>query len=229
MFPYIGNFIIPIDFHIFQRGGPTTNQITCSSLQLCPHDMPVFFFYSIDFQGWIWWFQTPIPLSNITVVVLIPSMIDHPLYLIRDTCKMEVSFIIGVPSLNHPSKWDFSLSTIQKNWGTPMTSWEPPVSSRCRNRTMVWCQARCGGRNVPTALCILQTWVPGPGNCGGSGDVWKCLNHQQIHVRWGLMCACFHAIFYVISWDLLGSFWEFIWFSGIFGGEEFWDKPNHCG
>ena len=23
----IGNFIIPIDFHIFQRGGPTTNQI----------------------------------------------------------------------------------------------------------------------------------------------------------------------------------------------------------
>ena len=26
IFPYIGNFIIPIDFHIFQRGGPTTNQ-----------------------------------------------------------------------------------------------------------------------------------------------------------------------------------------------------------
>ena len=26
MFPYIGNFIIPIDFHFFQRGGPTTNQ-----------------------------------------------------------------------------------------------------------------------------------------------------------------------------------------------------------
>ena len=25
-FPYIGNFIIPIDFHIFQRGGWTTNQ-----------------------------------------------------------------------------------------------------------------------------------------------------------------------------------------------------------
>ena len=22
IFPYIGNFIIPIDFHIFQRGGP---------------------------------------------------------------------------------------------------------------------------------------------------------------------------------------------------------------
>ena len=27
IFPYIGNFITPIDFHIFQRGGPTTNQI----------------------------------------------------------------------------------------------------------------------------------------------------------------------------------------------------------
>ena len=26
IFPYIGNFIIPIDFHIFQSGGPTTNQ-----------------------------------------------------------------------------------------------------------------------------------------------------------------------------------------------------------
>ena len=27
IFPYIGNVIIPIDFHIFQRGGPTTNQV----------------------------------------------------------------------------------------------------------------------------------------------------------------------------------------------------------
>jgi hypothetical protein len=26
-FPYIGNFIIPTDFHIFQRGRYTTNQI----------------------------------------------------------------------------------------------------------------------------------------------------------------------------------------------------------
>ena len=26
VFPYIVNFIIPIDFYIFQRGGPTTNQ-----------------------------------------------------------------------------------------------------------------------------------------------------------------------------------------------------------
>ena len=28
IFPYIGFLIIPIDFHIFQRGGPTTNQIS---------------------------------------------------------------------------------------------------------------------------------------------------------------------------------------------------------
>ena len=27
IFPYIGNVIIPIDFHIFQRGGWTTNQL----------------------------------------------------------------------------------------------------------------------------------------------------------------------------------------------------------
>ena len=27
IFPYIGFIIIPIDFHIFQRGGPTTNQL----------------------------------------------------------------------------------------------------------------------------------------------------------------------------------------------------------
>ena len=26
IFPYIGNVIIPIDFDIFRRGGPTTNQ-----------------------------------------------------------------------------------------------------------------------------------------------------------------------------------------------------------
>ena len=28
IFPYIGNVIIPIDFHIFKRGGPTTNQLS---------------------------------------------------------------------------------------------------------------------------------------------------------------------------------------------------------
>ena len=27
-FPYIGLLILPIDFHIFQRGGPTTSQTT---------------------------------------------------------------------------------------------------------------------------------------------------------------------------------------------------------
>ena len=28
IFPYIGLLIIPIDFHVFQRGGPTTNQLS---------------------------------------------------------------------------------------------------------------------------------------------------------------------------------------------------------
>ena len=34
MFPYIGFLIIPIDFHIFQRGGPTTNQILSWGIQV---------------------------------------------------------------------------------------------------------------------------------------------------------------------------------------------------
>ena len=32
IFPYIGLLIIPVDFHIFQRGGPTTNQPVSSSI-----------------------------------------------------------------------------------------------------------------------------------------------------------------------------------------------------
>ena len=41
IFPYIGNVIIPIDFHIFQRGGPTTNQYHSSDL--------------LDFVNGHWW------------------------------------------------------------------------------------------------------------------------------------------------------------------------------
>ena len=33
IFPYIGNVIIPIDVHIFQRGGPTTNQFIYSVIK----------------------------------------------------------------------------------------------------------------------------------------------------------------------------------------------------
>ena len=32
IFPNIGNVIIPTDFHIFQRGGPTTNQISWDNI-----------------------------------------------------------------------------------------------------------------------------------------------------------------------------------------------------
>ena len=37
IFPYIGLLIIPNDFHIFQRGGPTTNQITLKGLSTNIH------------------------------------------------------------------------------------------------------------------------------------------------------------------------------------------------
>ena len=37
IFPYIGNVIIPIDVHIFQRGGPTTNQIRVEIANLVSH------------------------------------------------------------------------------------------------------------------------------------------------------------------------------------------------
>ena len=35
IFPYIGLLIIPIDFHIFQRGGPTTNQVGLLKTSIC--------------------------------------------------------------------------------------------------------------------------------------------------------------------------------------------------
>ena len=34
IFPYIGNVILPIDFHIFQRAGPTTNQMSVKQKEL---------------------------------------------------------------------------------------------------------------------------------------------------------------------------------------------------
>ena len=36
IFPYIGFLIIPIDFHIFQRGGPTTNQVCFNQTEQTP-------------------------------------------------------------------------------------------------------------------------------------------------------------------------------------------------
>ena len=40
IFPYIGLLIIPTDFHIFQRGGPTTNQL-CIHLPSYSHQIPI--------------------------------------------------------------------------------------------------------------------------------------------------------------------------------------------
>ena len=42
----IGNFIIPIDFHIFQRGGPTTNQMII-------HDQSQFSIFFLPYPVWI--------------------------------------------------------------------------------------------------------------------------------------------------------------------------------
>ena len=42
IFPYIGLLIIPIDVHIFQRGGPTTNQhILLASSHDPPHHLTI--------------------------------------------------------------------------------------------------------------------------------------------------------------------------------------------
>ena len=40
-FPYIGNFIIPTDFRIFQRGRSTTNQIVLAGDLQMYHDVPL--------------------------------------------------------------------------------------------------------------------------------------------------------------------------------------------
>ena len=44
IFPYIGNFIIPTDFHIFQRGGSTTNQTVYIYMYI--YIIPIFYGYS---------------------------------------------------------------------------------------------------------------------------------------------------------------------------------------
>ena len=52
IFPYIGNFIIPIDFHIFQRGGPTTNQTRLVSSHVwCLISLMVMFSMTTDIQS----------------------------------------------------------------------------------------------------------------------------------------------------------------------------------
>ena len=54
IFPYIGLLIIPIDFHIFQRGGPTTNQMNIND-----HEYACFLFFNqsqtipnLTIHGW---------------------------------------------------------------------------------------------------------------------------------------------------------------------------------
>ena len=58
IFPYIGNFIIPIDFHIFQRGKPTTNQVSTFN--------PVESRSQLTIHGVIFWSEIIIPWGDFT-------------------------------------------------------------------------------------------------------------------------------------------------------------------
>ena len=87
IFPYIGNVIIPIDFHIFQRGGPTTNQQCCEGFWF---SKPGFFLNSHANGHCMYWLilkslgyhPTFMSISNdhsMTNLVLIPiSMVSDP-------------------------------------------------------------------------------------------------------------------------------------------------------
>ena len=60
IFPYIGLLIIPTDFHIFQRGGPTTTQLSIPGFDLNGHG-------SIAINTRFWWMDIsrlfdPIPI-----------------------------------------------------------------------------------------------------------------------------------------------------------------------
>ena len=61
IFPYIGNLIIPIDFHIFQRGGPTTNQFV-----RLPTIRNFFIFYFLG-DGSSWHFSLVFPIVLVIV------------------------------------------------------------------------------------------------------------------------------------------------------------------
>ena len=99
--PYIGNFIIPTDFHIFQRGGPTTNQDSYGS--------------SPWFSLWLaprFHHNSPTPIS-----------------IFQRCWNMEVSTDRhdGVPQA---SSMDIQMGlsrkfTIQRAWGTHMTIKKP--------------------------------------------------------------------------------------------------------
>jgi hypothetical protein len=64
IFPYIGNVIIPTDFHIFQRGRYTTNQIETSPSffeKPVPTTTSVFFLQATPGQIFVpsgWWHCT---------------------------------------------------------------------------------------------------------------------------------------------------------------------------
>ena len=64
--PYIGLLIIKIDFHIFQRGGPTTNQLYMIYEQYIRYKYP-----NVDFVSYVYQLsqETAAPLCNIYICI----------------------------------------------------------------------------------------------------------------------------------------------------------------
>ena len=90
IFPYIGLLIIPIDFHIFQRGGPTTNQVGLVGEA-----------WGIR-SWWGWWFsphgETPPSRANHTPC-LMPRQGWHFLLRIVVSCQL--------PSTKMYKSWNY--------------------------------------------------------------------------------------------------------------------------
>ena len=101
IFPYIGFLIIPIDFHIFQRGGPTTNQITCA--WKCSSACFVFCKFWYFMSGFLFLLLGfSLPPGRHLFDVDFPRVIKvacAPTFMIIDLCVCGYPCISQVPSL----------------------------------------------------------------------------------------------------------------------------------
>ena len=123
IFPYIGNFIIPIDFHIFQRGKPTTNQ---QNILMCPH---------------VWLMTWERKASQVYIflsgAVLLLGCCSKPFGLMGrrwksiSTCwllqnqqgKSYLRFSIASQRFGSPPQWWKILARPPSNWGRIAMSW----------------------------------------------------------------------------------------------------------
>ena len=79
IFPYIGNFIIPIDFHIFQCGRSTTNQMIIKMVNPAINDQIGWFNYWLEGGGW--WICTRMDKALVCWICAGPiSMVNHNLW-----------------------------------------------------------------------------------------------------------------------------------------------------